>query len=137
MTPKPSGAFEGLGNGQYALLREEYTADLDDDILVLDDEAFLRVRLEDASDAHVTLGWELERRRGVWLTSRWYWHDLRPAFHPGIGEEECALPAVERGVVAEGRQARRELRSWRRVQGEPLAKQIVPLAPLTLVGGME
>ena len=49
--------FEGLGNGQYALLREEYTADLDDDILVLDDEAFLRVRLEDASDAHVTLGW--------------------------------------------------------------------------------
>ena len=47
--------FEGLGNGQYAILREEYTADLDDDILVLDDEAFLRVRLEDASDAHVTL----------------------------------------------------------------------------------
>ena len=57
-------------------------------ILVLDDEAFLRVRLEDASDAHVTLGWELERRRGVWLTSRWYWHDFRPEFHPGIGEEE-------------------------------------------------
>ena len=80
--------FEGLGNGQYALLRDEYTADLDDDILVLDDEAFLRVRLEDASDAHVTLGWELERRRGVWLTSRWYWHDFRPEFHPGIGEEE-------------------------------------------------
>ena len=80
--------FEGLSNGQYALLREEYTADLDDDILVLDDEAFLRVRLEDASDAHVTLGWELERRRGVWLTSRWYWHDFRPEFHPGIGEEE-------------------------------------------------
>ena len=78
--------FEGLGNGQYAILREEYTADLDDDILVLDDEAFLRVRLEDASDAHVTLGWELER--GVWLTSRWYWHDFRPEFHPGIGEEE-------------------------------------------------
>jgi len=80
--------FEGLGNGQYAILREEYTADLDDDILVLDDEAFLRVRLEDASDAHVTLGWELERRRGVWLTSRWYWHDFRPEFHPGIGQEE-------------------------------------------------
>ena len=80
--------FEGLGNGQYALLREDYTADLDDDVLVLDDEAFLRVRLEDASDAHVTLGWELERRRGVWLTSRWYWHDFRPEFHPGIGQEE-------------------------------------------------
>ena len=47
-----------------------------------------RVRLEDASEAHVTLGWELERRRGVWLTSRWYWHDFRPEFHPGIGEEE-------------------------------------------------
>ena len=80
--------FEGLGNGQYALLREEYTADLDDDILVLDDEAFLRVRLEDASDAHVTLGWELRLQRGCWLTSRWHWHDFRPEFHPGIGEEE-------------------------------------------------
>ena len=80
--------FEGLGNGQYALLREEYTADLDDDVLVLDDEAFLRVRLEDASDAHVTLGWELRLQRGCWLTSRWHWHDFRPEFHPGIGEEE-------------------------------------------------
>ena len=80
--------FEGLGNGQYALLREEYTADLDDDVLVLDDEAFLRVRLEDESDAHVTLGWELRLQRGCWLTSRWHWHDFRPEFHPGIGEEE-------------------------------------------------
>ena len=80
--------FEGLGNGQYALLREEYTADLDDDVLVLGDEAFLRVRLEDASDAHVTLGWELRLQRGCWLTSRWHWHDFRPEFHPGIGEEE-------------------------------------------------
>ena len=80
--------FEGLGNGQYAILREEYTADLDDDVLVLDDEAFLRVRLEDASDAHVTLGWELRLQRGCWLTSRWHWHDFRPEFHPGIGEEE-------------------------------------------------
>ena len=80
--------FEGLSNGQYALLREEYTADLDDDVLVLDDEAFLRVRLEDASDAHVTLGWELRLQRGCWLTSRWHWHDFRPEFHPGIGEEE-------------------------------------------------
>ena len=80
--------FEGLGNGQYAILREEYTADLDDDVLVLDDEAFLRVRLEDASDAHVTLGWELRLQRGCWLTSRWHWHDFRPEFHPGIGEGE-------------------------------------------------
>ena len=80
--------FEGLSNGQYALLREEYTADLDDDVLVLDDEAFLRVRLEDESDAPVTLGWELRLQRGCWLTSRWHWHDFRPEFHPGIGEEE-------------------------------------------------
>lgn len=87
-TPDFAPAGGNLGSGQYAILREEYTADLDDDVLVLDDEAFLRVRLEDSSDAHVTLGWELKLERGCWLTSRWHWHDFRPDFHPGIGEEE-------------------------------------------------
>ena len=37
--------FEGLSNGQYALLREEYTADLDDDVLV--DPAVERVHQAD------------------------------------------------------------------------------------------
>ena len=81
--------FEGLGNGQYEILRQSYDADIDDDVLELDTDAYLRIRLEDADERTlVSLGWELERRRGVWLTSRWYWHDFRPEFHPGIGEEE-------------------------------------------------
>lgn len=81
--------FEGLSNGQYAILRKAYDADIDDDVLELDADAYLRIRLDDSNaQTLVSLGWELERRRGVWLTSRWYWHDFRPEFHPGIGEEE-------------------------------------------------
>jgi hypothetical protein len=95
ITQAPAGVkrrgstFEGLGTGQYEILRQSYDADIDDDVLELDTDAYLRIRLEDADERTlVSLGWELERRRGVWLTSRWYWHDFRPEFHPGIGEEE-------------------------------------------------
>ena len=62
----------------------------DDDALVLGDDAFVNVRLESAAgELLVRLGWELRRGDdGVWRTSRWLWHDFRPDFHPGVGQEE-------------------------------------------------
>ena len=75
---------------RYALLAsDDYVADLGEDVLELGDEAFLPVRFE-APEGRllVKLGWEFERRRGCWLTSRWDWHDFRGQFHPGIDQEE-------------------------------------------------
>ena len=77
-------------SSQYALLFDDYAYDVDDDALVLGDDAFVNVRLESAAgELLVRLGWELRRGDdGVWRTSRWLWHDFRPDFHPGVGQEE-------------------------------------------------
>ena len=82
--------FSSAKDSQYALLFDDYAYDVDDDALVLGDDAFVNVRLESAAgELLVRLGWELRRGDdGVWRTSRWLWHDFRPDFHPGVGQEE-------------------------------------------------
>ncbi|KAH8048819.1 cupin-like domain-containing protein [Aureococcus anophagefferens] len=49
-------------DSQYALLFDDYAYDVDDDALVLGDDAFVNVRLESAAgELLVRLGWELRR----------------------------------------------------------------------------
>lgn len=83
----PAGGAECA---QYDLLVDGgYVCDLEDDVLDLGDTAFLQARLDDASTGEllVRLGWDFVRRDGCWLTSGWSWHDFRPDFHPGVGQE--------------------------------------------------
>ena len=89
------GALAALARdrrSQYHLLFDgNYEADLEDDLLELGDDAFLNVRFEDEDgELAVRRGWEFQRREaeGCWLTSRWHWHDFRPEFRPGVGQEE-------------------------------------------------
>ncbi|EGB05692.1 hypothetical protein AURANDRAFT_66169 [Aureococcus anophagefferens] len=54
-------------DSQYALLFDDYAYDVDDDALVLGDDAFVNVRLESAAgELLVRLGWELRRGDDGW-----------------------------------------------------------------------
>ena len=59
-----------------------------------DENAWQEVRFESDGAAAgenallVKLGWSLVRSKGCWLTESVDWHDFRPDFRPGIGQEE-------------------------------------------------
>ena len=85
---------------QYSLLLEpEAVAELPSDLLQLtEEEAWQEMELfsgPDQPNPDAKLGWTLRREprnsggsASYWLIHEITWHDFRPRFHPGIGQEE-------------------------------------------------
>ena len=78
---------------QYGLLLDaEGGIELPSDCLELDDnEAFQDMALfgpAGPGDVEAKLGWTLKRGGGGWRIDSLTWHDFRPTFRPGIGQEE-------------------------------------------------
>jgi hypothetical protein len=97
--PAPDQLTNFLSVTQYHLLLDEAaTFDFPSDCLQLDEEhAFQDMALfssHDQAAVDAKLGWSLRRepeadgRRACWLVSDLTWHDFRPRFRPGIGQEE-------------------------------------------------
>jgi len=97
--PAPDQLTNFLSITQYHLLLDrETTHEFPSDCLQLDDEeAFQDIALFSSKDQRVVdakLGWTLRRQPGAdgasscWLVSDLTWHDFRPRFRPGIGQEE-------------------------------------------------
>ena len=90
----PQGLTRFFETSQYGLLLESnaYRVTYPSDLVSLDDKhAWQEVCLEEADGDELLakLGWALLRRGdGCWVTDTLSWHDFRPEFRPGIGEEE-------------------------------------------------
>ena len=98
LTPQGLTAF--FSGSQYGLLldRDAYALVYPTDMVSLDDDqAWQEVSMvsldgsggDDGGELLAKLGWSLVRRGdGCWVTDAISWHDFRPDYRPGIGEEE-------------------------------------------------
>ena len=88
----PAELTASFGSSQYnLLLAPDMAPEFPSDMISLDGlTAFQEVSLLAADDSAklATLGWELCRVDGCWLTSGISWHDFREGWRPGIGQEE-------------------------------------------------
>jgi len=99
LRPSPEQLTDFMSMTQYHLLLDEGASfDFPSECVQLDEEyAFQEVALFSTHDqcaVDAKLGWSLcrepdaEGRRACWLVTGLTWHDLRPRFRPGIGQEE-------------------------------------------------
>lgn len=97
--PSPAQLTNFMSMTQYHLLLDpDASFDFPSDCLQLDEEeAFQDMNLyttDDQETVDAKLGWTLRREVGAegkaacWLVSDLTWHDFRPRFRPGIGQEE-------------------------------------------------